>query len=355
MASREGRRPERGPVVAGVELAAGSVRAVVGQREEARLRVGGVGQSALSADAISGGLVTDRRAVAAAVQSAMALAQGRERPSRIVAALDGDDVRTFHLVTTFEREAIGQTIAAGEVNRAVSEARAEAERGARDAATDDPSLRGVATVQLRGDVAGFALDGRPLTEGLHGLQGRFVDVRTDVSLAPLLLAGAANAALGSAKLRAGLVSGAYALGRLAAECGLADAGVLRLGADVTAYAILRQGRVVATRTFGLGRDALLARDADREGDARTWALCVLARIPGLDGELPASWRFIGVPDALISLPQALGDAIVASRGGSAEIAPLRTSAATRIVSSAPLQPDDLVACGAAALAAELYS
>jgi len=123
---------------------------------------------------------------------------------------------------------------------------------------------------------------------------------------------------------------------------------------VTAIAVVRDGRVGATRVFGLGRDALLARERTRDADARVWASCVVAPHAGLESRLPAQWYVVGVPESLLGLPRALADALVELRGGSADIAPLRMTAATRIVPDAAMQADHLVAAGAAALAAELY-
>jgi len=343
---------ERGPAVAGVELGADRVRVVVARREDALLRVLGVSQAPLRPGAMTGGLVVDREAVGGAVASALSVAEARERATRVIAAIDGDDVRTYHVATTFEREALNEPMSHGEVTRAVGEARAEAERTAREASVNDATLRGIATVQLRDDVAGLALDGRPLTS-LVGFQGRYVEVRTDVSLAPLVLASAASGALESGKRRGTVTSGAYALGRLLTACGLAEGAVLRLGADITAFTLVRGSRVVATRAFGLGRDAFLARPERVERDAAIWARCVVSPLPGLDGLLPARWHFVGVPDELVALPRALGDAVSEQRGGEVQMEPLRPALASRVLAQDALHADDLVAVGAAALAAEL--
>lgn len=316
------------------------------------MRVTGVAQAPLRPGWMAGGLVVDRVAVGGAVLSALSVAEGRERATRVVAAIDGDDIRTYHVSITFEREALDTPMAHGEVTRAVQEARADAERAARETASNDPALRGIATVQLRDDVAGLALDGRPLAS-LLGFQGRFVEVRTDVTLAPLVLASAASGALDAAKRKGTVASGAYALGRLLALSAVAEGAVLRIGADVTAFAVVRGSRVVATRAFGLGRDAFLARAGRTASDAATWSRCVAAPLPGFDGLLPARWYFVGVPEELMDLPRALGDALAEQRGGEVEIAPLRPAVATRVLAQEPLHADDLVAVGAAALAGAL--
>lgn len=316
------------------------------------MRVTGVAQAPLRPGWMSGGLVIDRVAVGAAVASALSVAEGRERATKVVAAIDGDDLRTYHVSITFEREALDSPMAAGEVTRAIQEARADAERVAREAAQNDAALRGIATVQLRDDVAGLALDGRPLAS-LLGFQGRFVEVRTDVSLAPLVLASATSGALDAARRKGTVAPGAYALGRLLASCGLAEGAVLRIGADVTAFAVIRGSRVVATRAFGLGRDAFLARSSRTSRDAATWAQCVTAPLPGFDGLLPSRWHFAGVPEDLVELPKALGAALAEERGSEVEISPLRPALATRVLSQDPLHADDLVAIGAAGLAGAL--
>ena len=302
---------------------------------------------------MTGGLVVDRLAVGSAIGTALGMAEGRERATRVLLALDGDDVRTYHVATAFERSSAEEPIQGAEVQRATREARDQAAKTAQASAADDPSLRGVATVQLEIETAGFLLDGRPL-DRLDGFHGRAVVVHTDVAVAPLLHSGAATGALEIAKRRAGTTSGAYALGRLLAESGFSDGGVLRLGADVTAYAIVRDGRVVATRVFGLGRDALLGRRPTMAADARVWARCVLASNEAVEGQYPARWYFVGVPDELIALPRALGEALAEQRGGSVDIAPLRSTSASRVVTDGQLHADHLVAAGAAALAAELY-
>ena len=347
------RRAERGPAVAGVEVAAGAVRALAARREDGRLRVIGAAAAPLPDGAVSGGLVVDRQAVGGAVAAALGMAEGRERATRVLLALDGDDVRTYHVATAFERRSAEDPIQGAEVQRATRESRDRAASAAQASALDDPALRGVATVQLEIETAGFLLDGRPL-DRIDGFHGRSVVVHTDVAVAPLLHSGAATGALDIAKRRAGTTSGAYALGRLLAESGFSDGGVLRLGADVTAYAIVRDGRVVATRVFGLGRNALLPRQGTMEKDAAVWARCVLASNEAVEGQYPARWYFVGVPDELIALPRALGDALAKQRGGSVDIAPLRAAVASRVVTDGQLHADHLVAAGAAALAAELY-
>ena len=353
MAAREPRRAERGPAVAGVEVAAGAIRALTARREDGRLRVIGAASAPLAAGAVTSGLVVDRQAVGSAISAALGMAEGRERVTRILVALDGDDVRTYHVATSFERRAAEEPIQATEVQRATREARDQASTTAKASALDDPALRGVATVQLEIETAGFLLDGRPLDQ-LDGFHGKAVVVHTDVAVAPLLHSGAATGALDVAKRRAGATSGAYALGRLLAESGFSDGGVLRLGADVTAYAIVRDGRVIATRVFGLGRDAMLARQATIAADALVWARCVLASNEAVEGQYPARWYFVGVPDELSALPRALGRALADQRGGAVDIAPLRSLAASRVVTDGQLHADHLVAAGAAALAAELY-
>lgn len=337
--------------MAGVDLAADRVRAVVGRREQGTLRVTGLADRPLRPGAVTGGLVIDREGVGAAIAGALGAAEGRDRAVRILAAIDGDDVRTYHVATTFERERLDQPVTPGEVTRALQEARAEAERTVRDAATNDPALRGVASVQLRDEVAGLTLDGRPLAS-LVGFQGRYVEIRTDVSLAPLVLASAANAALEAGRRRGTVTSGAYALGRLLAASGVVEGAVLRIGPDVTAVAVVRGSLVVATRAFGLGRDAFLARADRATSDAAVWARCVAVPLAGSDGLLPARWWTVGVPEELAALPRALADAVAAQRGGEVDVAPLRASVVSRLITTEPLHADDLVAAGAAFLAAE---
>jgi len=338
--------------VAGVEVASGSVRVVVGRSEQGRLHVSGRAQAPLAGGIVAAGVVTDPRAAAQAIASALEAAEHGQRSERVILAIDGDDIRTYHGTTTFEREDQESAVSAGEALRATREAREEAARNARLAATDDPALRGIATAELRGDLSGFVLDGRTLGS-LVGYRGRYVEVRTDVVLAPLVLSGAATAALDAARRRGGVTAGVYALGRLIAGSGTADAGVLRVTADLCACALLRDGRVNATRTFALGRDALSARGGSA-ADAAIWARCVLAAFPD-DGDLPARWFVAGLPSELAAFPRALADVLAGQRGGSADVVPLRPSDAARAVGDASLGAEDLVAAGAAALAAAVYA
>ena len=340
------------PSVAGVELASGSVRVVVGRREEARLRVTGVGQATLPASAINGGYVADRRAVVAAIVAAFAAAERSGRAERVVVAIDGDDIRTYHDSTVFEREDQRDAVSVGETMKAIRLAREAAARAARDLVGQDPVLRGIATAELRDDVGGFVLDGRRLASPI-GDRGHQLEVRTDIALAPLVQAGGATAAVDGARRRARTTSGAYALARLVAESGVGDAGIARLGADLTAVAVVRDGRVTGTRVFALGRDVLLARRT--AGDAQIWARCVVATVRSLGLESPGTWYAVGVPDELAMLPRELASAARADRGGSVEVLPLRTSLVRRVIADAALTPDDLVAAGAAALGAEAYS
>ncbi len=338
--------------MAGVELASGSVRVVVGRSEQGRLQVSGRAQVALASGVILAGSVTDPRAAGRAIVAALEAAEHGQRSERVIVAIDGDDIRTYHRTTTFEREDQESAVSVGEATRATREAREEAARNARLTATDDPALRGIATAELRGDVCGYVLDGRALGT-LVGHRGRYVEVRTDVALAPLVLSGAATAALDAARRRGGVTAGVYALGRLIAGSGTADAGVLRVTADLCACAVLRDGRVAGTRTFALGRDALMARGGT-VADAAVWARCVLAAFSD-DGDLPARWLVAGMPADLAVFPRALADALAARRGGRAEVVPLRTGDAARAVGDASLAAEDLVAAGAAALAAEVYA
>ena len=348
----QARKVARGPAVAGVELGADRVRVAVAHREETALRVTGVSQAPLRPGAMTGGLVIDRAAVGGAIASALAVAEARETATRAVAAIDGDDGRPYPVASQFEREALREPMSQSEMTRALQSSRADAERAARDAAANDAALRGIATVQLRDDVAGMGLDGRALAT-LVGFQGRYVEVRTDVSLAPLVMASAATGALDAAKRRGTVTPGVYALGRLLAGSGVTEGGIVRLGADVTAVAIVRGSRVVATRAFGLGRDAFASRAPQGERDASVWARCVASPFAGLEGPLPARWIFVGVPQELAVLPQALGDAVARQRGSPAEVGPLRVQEASRVFAPEGIHSDDLVAIGAAALAAEV--
>lgn len=350
---REARPPvPRGPAIAGVEISAGAIRVVVGRREESHLRVTGKGETSLPEGAVSGGLVSDRMAAAEALRAAFALAEHAARAERVSVAIDSDDTRTYHALTTFEREDSRQAVAAGEESRAMREAASVAASRAAAATEEDAALRGVATAQLHDDVAALALDGRGL-QSLVGHRGRLVEVWTDVTIAPLVVTGAVTATLETARRRGSVVSGAYALGRLLAASGITDAGVIRLGPDVTSIAVLRDGRVAGTRVFALGRTALSARAAKSKDDAKVWADCVVASLRGLDGPTPGRWIFVGVPEPLLALPQALGEVIGGIRGDDIDIAPLSVALASRIYGS-DLRPDDLVAAGAAAIGAGIY-
>ena len=342
---------QRGPAVAGVEVQAGIIRVVVGQRDGARLRVSGRGESALPEGAVSGGLVADRFVVADALRTAFASAEHQQRAERVAIAIDSDDMRTHHALTTFEREDLRAAVGAGEESRAVREAASDAHSRAAAATEEDPALRGVATVQLDEKVAALSIDGRGLPS-LVGHRGRVVEVWTDVTIAPLVVTGAVTATLEAARRRGSVASGAYVLGRLIAESGVSDAGVVRLGNDFTAIAVLREGRVIGTRVFALGRAALAARNGKSTDDAKVWADCVVASLRGIDGPPPGRWLFVGVSESLLALPSALAATIGEIRGDTSEAAPLAVSAANRIAGD--VRGDDLVAAGAAALAAGIY-
>jgi hypothetical protein len=342
----------RGPAVAGVEISAGAIRVVVGRREESHLRVTGKAETSLPEGAVSGGLVSDRLAAAEALRSAFALAEHTARAERVAVAIDSDDTRTYHALTTFEREDSRSAVAAGEESRAMREAASVAAPRAAAATEEDAALRGVATAQLHDDVAALALDGRGL-QSLVGHRGRLVEVWTDVTIAPLVVTGAVTATLETARRRGNVVSGAYALGRLLAASGVNDAGAIRLGPDVTSIALLRDGRVAGTRVFALGRTSLSARGARSADDARVWADCVVASLRGLDGPPPGRWIFVGVPEPLLALPRALGDVISGIRGDEVDIAPLTVALASRVYGT-DLRPDDLIAAGAAAIGAGIY-
>lgn len=339
--------------MAGIDLSAGAVRVIVGRREDARLRITGKGESPLAGGAMNGGLVADRVAVADGLREAFAAAEYANRAERVAVALDSDDMRTFHWLTSFEREDSRSAVSAGEAARAIREAGEDARAHASAALEEDAALRGVPATQLEHHVAALALDGRALPS-LEGHRGRLVEVWTDVTLAPLVVTGATTASLEAARRRGSAVSGAYALGRLLAASGVTDAGIVRLGADATSIAILREGRVAATRVFALGREALAARAARAAGDASVWADCVIASLRGLDGPPAGRWIFVGVPESLLALPKALGDAVSGIRGDAVDIAPLTVALASRVYGDIALRPDDLVAAGAAALAAGLY-
>jgi len=346
------RETAAGPRVAGIELAAGVVRAVVARAEGGRLRVVGRGDTALAADAIAGGLVVEPGAVTEGVASALATAERGVPSERTVIAIDGDDVRTYHVRTPFDREESAAPIVRAEAERAVREAREEAARVAQTAVADDPALRGFATARLTDDVAALVLDGREL-DSIEGYHGRTLEVHTDVAVAPLVLSGAALATV-AARRRPTAVPGIYALARLVAASGVADAGIVRLGADVTAIAIVRERRVVGTRVFGLGRDAFTVRADTRDDDARVWAEIVALPLSD-SAQPPERWLFVGVPEALLALPNALAKIVGEARGSAARIGPLTPSVTSRAFSDVPLNAEDLVAAGAAALATEVYS
>lgn len=339
--------------MAGIDLSAGAVHVVVGRREDSRLRVVGRADAPLPEAAVSSGLVADREETAEALRTAFGAAEHVQRAERSVVALDGEDIRTFHSATTFEREDSRSAVAAGEEARAVREAAADAMTRASAAIEEDAALRGVPTARLHEEVAALALDGRAL-RSLVGHRGRLVEVWTDVTIAPLMITGAVSATLDAARRRGAVVSAVYALGRLLAASGLTDGGVVRLGADTTSLAVLREGRVVATRVFALGRSAIAARVGRGEDDARVWAECVVASLRGIDGPPPGRWVFVGVPESLRALPDALAATVGRLRGDRVEITPLTVGLATRVFSDVPLRADDLVAAAAVALATGVY-
>ncbi|HEY6959604.1 MAG TPA: hypothetical protein VI814_12330 [Candidatus Limnocylindria bacterium] len=343
----------RGQAAAGIDLSAGVVHVVVAAKEGARLRVVGRADAQLAESAVSGGLVADRDVTADALRNALAIAEHAQRAERSVVAIDGDDVRTFHMVTAFEREDSSSAVSTGEESRAIREATADATARAQAAILDDAALRGTPAARLHDDVAALALDGRVL-RSLVGHRGRLVEVWTDVTIAPLVITGAATAALEATRRRGGVVSASYALGRLLAESGITDGGVVRLGADATSIVVLRESRVAATRVFALGRTAIAERPERRDDDARVWAECVVASLRGVDGPPPGRWIFVGVPETLRALPAALGKAVSDIRGDDVETTPLTVGMASRVFGDLPLHADDLVAAGAVALATGVY-
>jgi hypothetical protein len=326
---------------------------VVARAEGGKLRVVGRGESVLVADAIAGGLVIEPAAVTTAVAAALAAAERGIPTERTAIAIDGDDVRTYHVKIPFDREDSAAPIVRAELDRAVREAREEAGRVAQSAVADDPALRGVATARLTDDVAALVLDGREL-DSIEGYHGRSLEVHTDVAVAPLVLSGAALATV-AARRRPIAVPGIYALARLVAASGIADAGIVRVGADVTALAMVRERRVVGTRVFGLGRDAFAAREETRDDDANVWAEIVALPLSSENAPPPERWLFLGLPETLLALPNALARIVGEARGGAARIGPLTPSMTSRVFSDAPLSGEDLVAAGAAALATEVYS
>ena len=352
MARDRARETAGGPRVAGIELAAGVVRAVVARAEGGRLRVIGRGETALAADAIVGGLVVEPEAVTAGVATALAAAERGLPTDRTVIAIDGDDLRTYHVRTPFDREESATPIVRAEADRAVREAREDAGRVAQTAVADDPALRGVATARMTDAVAALVLDGRDL-DSIEGYRGRALEVHTDVAVAPLVLSGAALATV-AARRHPTAVPGVYALSRLVGASGIADAGVVRVGVDVTALAIVRERRVVGTRVFGLGRDAFAGREETRDDDASVWAEIVALPLSD-EAQPPERWLFLGLPEAMIALPNALAKIVGEARGGAARIGPLTPSVTSRVFSDVPLNAEDLVAIGAAALATEVYS
>src|SRR5256714_4307430 len=236
MARDRARETAGGPRVAGIEIAAGLVRAVVARAEGGRLRVVGRGETALAADAIAGGLVVEPGPVTSAVATALAAAERGVPSDRTIIAIDGDDVRTYHVRTPFDREESATPIVRAEADRAVREAREEAARVAQTSVADDPALRGVATARLTDAVAALVLDGRDL-DSIEGYHGRALDVHTDVAVAPLVLSGAALATVGPRR-HPTAVPGVYALARLAAPSRVAAARLVRAGAGRTPLPIL---------------------------------------------------------------------------------------------------------------------
>ena len=333
-----------GPLVAGVELAAGTVRVACGHRDGGRLRITTVGSRTLPTGAVVGGLVVDRPVVQAAVAGLLAQAEADGRVTRVVLALDGDDVRTFRLTTRVERPTATSPVTVTEVARVEDRARADLAEQARTVALADLALRGIATVQAREDRSGYLLDGRPLAS-LVGFQGRLMDVRSDHTILPLVMSGAALAVLGGR--RATLACGTHALGRSLIGSVVGDTAAVRVGADLTSVAVLRSGDVASTRSFSLGRSELETRQV--KGDASVWAAAVLEACG--DGETPVRWLLVGVAD---ELAQALVEAASERRGSTVEVAPLRPELLTRVVAEPTLEMADLVAVGAAAFAAELY-
>jgi hypothetical protein len=74
---------------------------------------------------------------------------------------------------------------------------------------------------------------------------------------------------------------------------------------------------------------------------------------GLDGPPPGRWIFVGVPETLLALPEALGDVVRQIRGDDIDMAPLTVALASRAYGEG-LRSDDLTAVGAAAIAAGIY-
>ena len=85
------------------------------------------------------------------------------------------------------------------------------------------------------------------------------------------------------------------------------------------------------------------------------SVCVTLPLAQQDTLPPERWLFVGVPESLLVLPNALSGIVCEIRGAPARIGPLSSGVVGRLFSDVPLHSDDLVAAGAAALGAQVYS
>ena len=100
------------------------------------------------------------------------------------------------------------------------------------------------------------------------------------------------------------------------------------------------------------RDILLVRAFTPDGEG--WAECVALPLRSQDAPAPERWLFVGVPETLLALPNALREIVQTARGAAPRIGPLNPGITGRVFSDVPVHAEDLVAVGAAALASEVY-
>ncbi|HKW78610.1 MAG TPA: hypothetical protein VJQ09_05870, partial [Candidatus Limnocylindria bacterium] len=220
------------------------------------------------------------------------------------------------------------------------------------AVSDEPALRRTALVALRETAGRVAMDGKPLV-ALGRQRGEILEIDVPVPVLPLSQSSALEAAVAPLGRHAIYVSGALALGSLAAQNGVDHAVVVSLGREVTDVCVVRDGAPAGARSFSVGSASLESRPHEAAAsDLAVWARCAVLAASAAAGalQLPSRAILSASPSSAPALESALRDALAARLpAGDTTIALLEPSALPRLASDVPLESPDLIAVAAGSL------
>ena len=255
--SGTGRQSPLTTVVVALDIGTVNIKALIVRLDQGRLAVLGVGRETQGLNDMQAGSIADIPAVVYNCTQALLAAEQAAgyRPSQAVLGIAGELIKGITNTTRVERLASDQPLDIVELDGIIKATQAEARKQAQHEVFLEIGGQKLDLKLVNSALIGISVDGYKVTNPL-GFQGRHIETQLYTAFAPLVHTGAIDRVARDLNLELMAVAAEpFAIARSVIgdnPNASVNAILIDVGGGTTDIAILRDGGLEATRSFGIG-------------------------------------------------------------------------------------------------------